>query len=107
MSVDFIDAKNKKGFLGKSTNDYLLTLRADSEPPCDLDVLVSEGTIPLDLTNYASSLTIPHGELADGKEHEFKLSYSRADRRARLYLRVIPADRDMPLAVKRDTKTIN
>ena len=53
IKVDFISAKSEARFF-MHKDEYTLTLKADGEPPCDLYVLLEEGNIPLDLTNFKS-----------------------------------------------------
>lgn len=103
--VNFVSAKSEaRFFLHK--DEYTLTLKADSEPPCDLYVLLGEGAIPLDLTNFKSYLTISRHDLADGTEKKFPLTYHRAQRGQPLYFRIIAADRSLPLKVVPETQKI-
>lgn len=105
IKVDFISAKSEARFF-MHKDEYTLTLRADGEPPCDLYVLLEEGNIPLDLTNFKSYLTISRQELADGKEKKFPLTYHRMQKNLPLYFRIIAADRSLPFKVVPETQKI-
>lgn len=105
IKIDFISAKSEARFF-MHKDEYTLTLKADGEPPCDLYVLLEEGNIPLDLTNFKSYLTISRQELADGKEKKFPLTYHRMQKNLPLYFRIIAADRSLPLKVVPETQKI-
>lgn len=105
VKVNFISAKSEARFFSHK-DEYSVTLQADGEPPCDLYVLLEEGAIPLDLTNFKSHLTISHQELGDGKEKKFTLSYHRMQKKQPLYFRIIAADRNLPLKVVPETQKI-
>lgn len=98
VNVTFVNAKSEAGFF-KNRDLYSVTLKAESEPPCDLYVLVGEGMVPMNLTNFKSYLTIPHQELADGREKKIEFRYNRIDKKESMYVRVIPAERDLPVIV--------
>lgn len=105
VKVNFVSAKSEaRFFLHK--DEYTLTLKADGEPPCDLYVLLGEGTIPLDLTNFKSYLTISRHDLADGAEKKFPLTYHRQQKGQPLYFRIIAANRSLPLKVVPETQKI-
>lgn len=105
IKVNFISAKSEARFF-MHKDEYTLTLRADSEPPCDLYILLEEGNIPLNLTNFKSYLTISHQELADGQEKKFPLTYHRRQKNLPLYFRIIAADRSQPLKIVPETQKI-
>lgn len=104
--VNFIEAKSESRFF-LHKDEYSLTLQADREPPCDLYVLIGEGTMPLDLTNFKSHLTIPRQDLADGELKKFTLTYRRLQKKQPLYFRIIAVDRRLPLKVVPETQKIN
>ena len=87
-------------------DEYTLMLLAESEPPCDLYVLIGEGTIPLDLTNFKSHLTIHHEDLEAGAEKKFPLTYRRLQKGQPLFFRIIAADRSIPLKVVPETQKL-
>lgn len=105
IKVDFISAKSEARFF-MHKDEYTLTLKSDGEPPCDLYVLLEEGNIPLDLTNFKSYLTISRQELADGKEKKIPLTYHRKQKNLPLFFRIIAADRSLPLKVVPETQKI-
>ncbi len=104
--VNFIEAKSESRFF-LHKDEYSLTLQADREPPCDLYVLIGEGTMPLDLTNFKSHLTIPRQDLADGEPKKFTLTYHRLQKKQPLYFRIIAVDRRLPMKVVPETQKIN
>ena len=105
IKVNFVSAKSEaKFFLHK--DEYTLTLQAEREPPCDLYVLLAEGRIPLDLTNFKSYLTIHHEDLVDGQEKKYPLSYHRQQKGQPLFFRIIAADRNAPVKVVPETQKI-
>ena len=105
IKVNFVSAKSEaKFFLHK--DEYTLTLQAEREPPCDLYVLLEEGRIPLDLTNFKSYLTIHHEDLVDGQEKKYPLSYHRQQKGQPLFFRIIAADRNAPVKVVPETQKI-
>lgn len=105
IKVNFVSAKSEARFF-MHKDEYSITLKADGEPPCDLYVLLEEGNIPLDLTNFKSYLTIPKEDLADGTEKKFLLTYHRMQKSQPLYFRIIAADRSLPLKVVPETQKI-
>lgn len=107
VRVDFLKAKPESRFFFMHKDEYSVTLKADGEPPCDLYVLIQEGSMPLDLTNFQSHLTIPHQELADGKVKKFPLTYHRQQKHKKLYFRIIGANPNLPMRVTPETQTIN
>lgn len=105
VKVNYIEAKSEaKLFTNK--DKYSLTLQADSEPPCDLYVLIGEGSVPLDLTNFRSHLTISHAELAQAGPHKFTLQYRRMAKNVPLYFRVIPADVGAKVKIVPEVKSV-
>lgn len=105
IKVNFFSAKSEAKLFSHK-DEYSVTLQADGEPPCDLYVLLEEGSMPLDLTNFKSHLTIPHQELADGTEKKFTFKYQRQQKKLPLYFRIIAADRSLPLRVVPETQKI-
>lgn len=105
ISVDFLGVKSKATFFSHK-NEYELTVRAEGEPPCDLCLLIEEGSVPLDLTNFRSHLTIPHQDLADGTEKKYTFKYERRNKGRSLYFRLIGADLNMPLRVNSETRQL-
>lgn len=105
VKVNFNNAKSEAKLFSHK-NEYSVTLQADGEPPCDLYVLLEEGCMPLDLTNFKSHLTISHQDLADGQEKKFTLKYERMQKKQPLYFRIIAADRSLPLRVVPETQKI-
>lgn len=106
VRVDFLEAKSESRFF-MHKDDYSVTLKADGEPPCDLYVLIQEGAMPLDLTNFQSHLTISHHDLADGQVKKFPLTYHRQQKNKKLYFRIIGANLNLPLRVTPETQMIN
>ena len=106
VKVDFLEAKSEAGWFSHK-NEFSVTLKADGEPPCDLCVLLEEGAMPLNLTNFKSHCTIAHADLADGTAKKFTFTYQRMQKKLPLYFRIIAADRSLPLRVVPETKTIN
>lgn len=105
IKVNFVSAKSEaRFFLHK--DEYTLTLQAEGEPPCDLYVLLAEGKIPLDLTNFKSYLTIHHEDLVDGIEKKYPLTYHRQQKGQPLFFRIIAADRNAPVKVVPETQKI-
>lgn len=105
IKVNFVSAKSvAKFFLHK--DEYTITLQADEEPSCDLYVLLEEGRIPLDLTNFKSYLTIHHEDLVDGQEKKYPLTYHRQQKGQPLFFRIIAADRNAPVKVVPETQKI-
>ena len=105
IKVNFVSAKSEaRFFLHK--DEYTLTLQAEGEPPCDLYVLLEEGKIPLDLTNFKSYLTIHHEDLVDGIEKRYPLTYHRHQKGQPLFFRIIAADRNAPVKVVPETQKI-
>ena len=105
IKVNFVSAKSEARFF-MHKDEYILTLQAEGEPPCDLYVLLEEGRIPLDLTNFKSYLTIHHEDLADGTEKRFPLHYHRQQKGQPLFFRIIAADRSIPLKIVPETQKI-
>ena len=106
VQVNFLKA-NSEAKLFSHKNEFSVTLQADGEPPCDLYVLLEEGTMPLNLTNFKSHCTIPHQDLADGTAKKFVFKYQRMQKKLPLYFRIIAADRAMPLKVVPETQKID
>lgn len=103
--VDFIEAKSEARLFSHK-NEFSVTLQADGEPPCDLCVLLEEGAMPLNLTNFKSHCTIAHTDLADGTAKKFTFTYQRMQKKLPLYFRIIAADRSLPLKVVPETQKI-
>lgn len=106
VKVDFIEAKSEARLFSHK-NEFSVTLKADGEPPCDLCVLLEEGAMPLNLTNFKSHCTIAHTDLADGTAKKFTFTYQRMQKKLPLYFRIIAADRSLPLKVVPETQKIN
>lgn len=106
VKVDFLEAKSEAGWFSHK-NEFSVTLQADGEPPCDLCVLLEEGAMPLNLTNFKSHCTIAHTDLADGTAKKFTFTYQRMQKKLPLYFRIIAADRSLPLKVVPETQKIN
>mgnify|MGYP004649947991 FL=1 len=106
VKVDFIEAKSEARLFSHK-NEFSVTLKADGEPPCDLCVLLEEGAMPLNLTNFKSHCTIAHADLADGTAKKFTFIYQRMQKKLPLYFRIIAADRSLPLKVVPETQKIN
>lgn len=105
VKVDFIEAKSEARLFSHK-NEFSVTLQADGEPPCDLCVLLEEGAMPLNLTNFKSHCTIAHTDLADGTAKKFTFTYQRMQKKLPLYFRIIAADRNLPLKVVPETQKI-
>lgn len=105
VKVDFLEAKSEAGWFSHK-NEFSVTLQADGEPPCDLCVLLEEGAMPLNLTNFKSHCTIAHADLADGTAKKFTFTYQRMQKKLPLYFRIIAADRSLPLKVVPETQKI-
>lgn len=105
VKVDFLEAKSEAGWFSHK-NEFSVTLKADGEPPCDLCVLLEEGAMPLNLTNFKSHCTIAHTDLADGTAKKFTFTYQRMQKKLPLYFRIIAADRSLPLKVVPETQKI-
>lgn len=105
VKVDFIEAKSEARLFSHK-NEFSVTLQADGEPPCDLCVLLEEGAMPLNLTNFKSHCTIAHADLADGTAKKFTFTYQRMQKKLPLYFRIIAADRSLPLKVVPETQKI-
>lgn len=105
VKVDFIEAKSEARLFSHK-NEFSVTLKADGEPPCDLCVLLKEGAMPLNLTNFKSHCTIAHADLADGTAKKFTFTYQRMQKKLPLYFRIIAADRSLPLKVVPETQKI-
>lgn len=105
VKVDFLEAKSEAGWFSHK-NEFSVTLQADGEPPCDLCVLLEEGAMPLNLTNFKSHCTIAHTDLADGTAKKFTFTYQRMQKKLPLYFRIIAADRSLPLKVVPETQKI-
>lgn len=105
VKVDFIEAKSEARLFSHK-NEFSVTLKADGEPPCDLCVLLEEGAMPLNLTNFKSHCTIAHADLADGTAKKFTFTYQRMQKKLPLYFRIIAADRNLPLKVVPETQKI-
>lgn len=106
VKVDFLEAKSEAGWFSHK-NEFSVTLQADGEPPCDLCVLLEEGAMPLNLTNFKSHCTIAHTDLADGTAKKFTFTYQRMQKKLPFYFRIIAADRSLPLKVVPETQKIN
>ena len=106
VKVDFIEAKSEARLFSHK-NEFSVTLQADGEPPCDLCVLLEEGAMPLNLTNFKSHCTIAHADLADGTAKKFTFIYQRMQKKLPLYFRIIAADRSLHLKVVPETQKIN
>lgn len=105
VKVDFLEAKSEAGWFSHK-NEFSVTLQADGEPPCDLCVLLEEGAMPLNLTNFKSHCTIAHTDLADGTAKKFTFTYQRMQKKLPLYFRIIAANRSLPLKVVPETQKI-
>lgn len=105
VKVDFLEAKSEARLFSHK-NEFSVTLQADGEPPCDLCVLLEEGAMPLNLTNFKSHCTIAHTDLADGTAKKFTFTYQRMQKKLPLYFRIIAADRSLPLKVVPETQKI-
>ncbi|CDD18676.1 putative ACT domain containing transcriptional regulator [Prevotella sp. CAG:732] len=105
VKVDFLEAKSEAGWFSHK-NEFSVTLQADGEPPCDLCVLLEEGAMPLNLTNFKSHCTIAHTDLADGTAKKLTFTYQRMQKKLPLYFRIIAADRSLPLKVVPETQKI-
>lgn len=105
VKVDFQEAKSEARWFSHK-DEFSVTLQADGEPPCDLYVLLEEGSMPLNLTNFKSHCNIAHADLADGKAKKFTFTYQRMQKKLPLYFRIIAADRSLPLKVVPETQKI-
>lgn len=103
VRVDFLEVKKPSLF---KRNKYTIVLRAESQPPCDLYVLIEEGRVPLNITDFKSYLTIPHTELASPTEKAFTLEYHRNNKSVPLYFRIIAANRALPVIITPETKSV-
>ena len=105
VKVDFQEAKSEARWFSHK-DEFSVTLQADGEPPCDLYVLLEEGSMPLNLTNFKSHCNIAHADLADCKAKKFTFTYQRMQKKLPLYFRIIAADRSLALKVVPETKKI-
>jgi len=87
-AVDFVEVSGG-GFFSKS--EFKITLQASVPIPCNLNVLIGEGKVPL--TNYAPHLTISQKELLGGKPLTCSLKYTRNDKSKPLTFRIVPEDK--------------
>lgn len=93
--VQFVSVTNLRRLLFLSSNEYEITFISDSLLPCDLHVLASESTPPMNLVNYSPVAIIKNGSIKVGKENKIRFNYARRNNSAPLFFRLIAADRTM------------
>ena len=105
VKVNYTEAKSEaKLFTNK--DKYSVTLQAESEPPCDLYVLVQEGNSIYNKNNFKSHFTIHHSELATGGARKFTISYQRNNKKVPLYFIIIPADGNAKVKIVPEVKSV-
>ena len=105
VKVNYTEAKSEaKLFTNK--DKYSVTLQAESEPPCDLYVLVQEGNAIYNKNNFKSHFTIHHSELATGGARKFTISYQRNNKKVPLYFIIIPADGNAKVKIVPEVKSV-
>ncbi len=105
VKVDFVAAR-KKGLF--SADRWIVELKAQGRPPCDLWVLVGEGIVESNPKNYRPALTIPRNELAPGGSKTFEVTHKQRDKNKKLIFRIVPSSLDYrdEVAVIPEIKTI-
>lgn len=91
--INFKEVKSESIFGLISKDKYSLTLESDSEIPCDIELLISEGSTPMNLVDYISYLTISHREIKPGHVLKKEFQYTRIQKGCPLYFRLIAKDR--------------
>lgn len=105
VKVNYTEAKSEaKLFTNK--DKYSVTLQAESEPPCDLYVLIQEGNSIYNKNNFKSHFTIHHSELATGGARKFTISYQRNNKKVPLYFIIIPADGNAKVKIVPEVKSV-
>ena len=96
VRVSFSDVRSEAKFGGLFGRDkYSLTLQCDSHLPCNLALLIGEGTIPSDLVNSIPDFTIPANVITPGTAQSFDFTYNRREKSRPLFFRLVAADRAM------------
>ena len=93
--INFKEVKSESIFGLISKDKYSLTLESDSEIPCDIELLISEGSTPMNLVDYISYLTISHREIKPGRALKKEFQYTRIQKGCPLYFRLIAKDRGL------------
>lgn len=93
--INFKEVKSESIFGLISKDKYSLTLESDSEIPCDIELLISEGSTPMNLVDYKSYLTISHREIKPGRALKKEFQYTRIQKDCPLYFRLIAKDRGL------------
>lgn len=92
--VAFEEVKNKKKFGFLSSDDYVITLKADSILPCDLHLLVKEQFPPIDLIHYTPAAIISQSDIIANTSIEIPFTYKRKMKGQSVYFRLITSNRD-------------
>lgn len=92
--VAFEDVKNKRKFGFIASDDYTITIKADSILPCDLHLLVQEQFPPIDLVHYTPVAIISQSDIKPNMSIEVPFTFKRKMRGQSVHFRLIAANRD-------------
>ena len=92
--VAFEDVKNKRKFGFIASDDYTITIKADSILPCDLHLLVQEQFPPIDLVHYTPTAIINQSDIKPNMSLEIPFTFKRKMRGQSVHFRLIAANRD-------------
>lgn len=92
--VAFEDVKNKRKFGFIASDDYTISIKADSILPCDLHLLVQEQFPPIDLVHYTPIAIINQSDIKPNISIEVPFTFKRKMRGQSVHFRLIAANRD-------------
>lgn len=95
IKIDFVEVCNIKKYLLVPTDDFSITIRADSYLPCDIYLLISERYPPIDLVNISPIATISKSEVAPNAPFTKSFSYVRKNKRESIHFRLVASDNNM------------
>lgn len=93
--INFKEVKSESIFGLISKDKYSLTLESDSEISCDIELLILEGSTPMNLVDYKPYMTISHKEIKPGRALKKEFQYTRIQKDSPLYFRLIAKDRGL------------
>lgn len=92
--VTFENVKNKKKFGFLASDNYVITIKADSILPCDLHLLVQEQYPPIDLVHYTPAAIINQSDIKPNISIEIPFTFKRKMSGQSVHFRLIAANRD-------------
>ncbi|MBQ7494288.1 MAG: hypothetical protein IJT75_00755 [Bacteroidaceae bacterium] len=96
--VDFKEFKDESGLF--SRNKFSVTVVTDSVLPCDLHLVLMEGSPLFDRNNYMEHMTLLSSDLTPRQPKKFPFTYMRQNKKETLYARLVVADQELRNRVK-------